>query len=539
MKNYDLSLLKKKYGERFAKMCRTLFPEMLEKEGFLSSVITENFAESKFLFDDIKDLSIVKEFKDYVLSFASKKEGVSYGVAESPFALMKKAGYTLYEIKHEDEKFAFTRYWKDNELICTFWDEYRTATNLVFFAVKDGAEKIKREKFKNPQREDEYGTSVISIQFSKRKPNSMVILNRYNHAVANPDATFSNNLDNIIKGLTESFAISYDLEFKPKESNFYIPGYVKANDGKLYKYNQERLGYYFCLDNTIITSEGDVKKFDKDRYLLFDYYLIDLKENKVNKAIKEVDDSFEDSIKDIVKTQVFKDGENKVLVLTTNNDKSIIITLNKFNNIVKYHNPDVKKINNNFINYESKLNEISLPNVKEIGGYFLTSCTELNELNLPSVEKIGDSALLFNRDLNKVNLPKLKEIGGYFLRGNFNLTHLNLPNVERVGKDFLYKNRVLEELNMPNDKFIDENFLFGNQKLKVLNLPNVEETKNRFMPINKSLVSFSAPKLKKTGLNTLNNNKNIFVAEVVKDNTKTTEIKIINNNNNTSEREMV
>ncbi len=53
MKNYDLKMLKKKYGEKFARLCRELFPSMLEQVGFLYDVINTRFDESKHLYDDI------------------------------------------------------------------------------------------------------------------------------------------------------------------------------------------------------------------------------------------------------------------------------------------------------------------------------------------------------------------------------------------------------------------------------------------------------------------------------------------------------
>ena len=39
---------------------------------------------------------------------------------------------------------------------------------------------------------------MISIQFTKDDAHTLSIKNRYNHSVNDPDATFSNNLDNII-----------------------------------------------------------------------------------------------------------------------------------------------------------------------------------------------------------------------------------------------------------------------------------------------------------------------------------------------------
>lgn len=108
---------------------------------------------------------------------------------------------------------------------------------LCFFAVKKDVSNIKREDYKEPKREDKYGTSVISIQFTRDMANMLSIKNRYNHTVSNPDVTFSNNLDNIIPGLTASFENTYGLKQKNNGNSLEIPQYVLASDGKYYKYN--------------------------------------------------------------------------------------------------------------------------------------------------------------------------------------------------------------------------------------------------------------------------------------------------------------
>ena len=145
----------------------------------------------------------------------------------------------------------------------------------MFFAVKKNVNQIRRGNFNHPKRQDEYGTSVISIQFTRDETHTLSIKNRYNHTVDNPDAIFSNNLDNIIPGLTDSFSKYYGLEQKNKNDCFEIPGYVRANDGKYYPYNMEIDNVYFCPNNIIIDNFC-VKKYDKDKYLLFEYFLLNL-----------------------------------------------------------------------------------------------------------------------------------------------------------------------------------------------------------------------------------------------------------------------
>ena len=200
----DLEIIKKKYGEQMAHMCRELFPSILEEEGKLPELLQANFAVSKNLCSDIKNKNYTNSFQNYLLNRANiemKKQDSN----ESPYTLLDKAGYTLYECTTQAEIDRFKKYYKEDEELCTFNDKNRLRVNYVFFAVKKNVDEIKRKDFKYPDREDAYGTSVISIQFSRGKYNVLSIKNRYNHTVHNPDATFSNDLDNIIPGLTKSF----------------------------------------------------------------------------------------------------------------------------------------------------------------------------------------------------------------------------------------------------------------------------------------------------------------------------------------------
>jgi len=150
---------------------------------------------------------------------------------------------------------------------------------LCFFAVKENVDQIKREDFVKPSRQDEYGTSVISIQFTKTSTHTLSIKNRYNHTVNNPDATFSNNLDNIIPGLTDSFARAGYVQTYVKPC-FELPNYVLAADGKYYKYNIEINNIYYCPNNVIIDN-FEVHEYNKDSFIVFDYFILDLKEKKI------------------------------------------------------------------------------------------------------------------------------------------------------------------------------------------------------------------------------------------------------------------
>ena len=297
----DLKLIKKHYGEKMAHLCRDLFPTVLETPGVLYTALSKTFYPTKFLYDDLDNDSLKEAFKE-VVSYAipNKEELEKKVVLKSAKELLDEAGYILYECKTEEDIQSFRHYYQRNdgivpkytpgtnpnyapkEELCTFRG-HRLDSCHVFFAVKKNVDEIKREDYKGKEkRQDEYGTSVISIQFSRGTNNVLSIKNRYNHTVSNPDATFSNNLENIIPGLTQAFERDYGLNIKENKSKRGIPGYVLAEDGKFYKYNIEECNVYFCPDNIIIDHSG-VKHCDKSRYIVFDTFILDLK----NKTMKQ------------------------------------------------------------------------------------------------------------------------------------------------------------------------------------------------------------------------------------------------------------
>ena len=202
----ELNRIKKLYGERFMHLCRSLFPTLLEQEGLLTEVLKYSFAtNSRTLYDDIVNNDLEEEFKNYIYSKIDVEKEMPEIIGEkTPYQLLDENGYNLYECNSEEEIQSFKKYYKSGEELCTFRGN-RLNRCVVFFAVKKDVEEIKREDFNNPKREDEYGTSVMSIQFTKSQNSTVSIKNRYNHTVNNPDATYGNDLDKIAPGLTQSF----------------------------------------------------------------------------------------------------------------------------------------------------------------------------------------------------------------------------------------------------------------------------------------------------------------------------------------------
>ena len=463
----DLKLIKKKYGEKMMHYCRSELSTILENDGLLPSLLLEHFNESHMLYDDIEKDGKLEEFKNYIYSLIDVEDNMKRIEHRTPKELLSEAGYNFYECKTEEDIQSFKKYYSKDEELCTFKGK-RLESCYVFFAVKKNVDEIKRENFSKPRRQDEYGTSVISIQFTK-EGYDLSIKNRYNHTVNNPDSTFSNNLDNIIEGLMQSFENEYGF-IQANIGNFELENYVKVG-GKYYKYNHEIDNIYYCLDNIIIDN-FNVKKYDKERYIVFDYFVLDLKEKKI---LTETEyDSFIDGIVDIDKINIVKLENGKAIHIIPINREEIIIELDKQNRIVKYKNNNIKRCDDYFLCFNESLQELNLPNLERCGDRFLYNNGSLQELNLPNLERCGDSFLYNNESLQELNLPNLKQCEYGFLLSNQSLQELNLPNLKLCGDSFLYFNESLQELNLPNLERCGDSFLYNNESLQELNLPKLK-----------------------------------------------------------------
>ena len=515
----DLSLIKKYYGENMSHLCRELFPTILETNGLLFNIINSKFNPSKFLYEDIIEQNKISEFKNYIYSLIDKeKNNKKEEINKTPFELLDEAGYTLYECKSENDIQKFKKYYINNEELCTFRTN-RLETCYVFFAVKKNVDEIKRENFKNPKRQDEYGTSVISIQFSRGNKNTLSIKNRYNHIVSNPDATFSNNLDNIISGLTESFKKYYGFNITNDDTTlFELENYVIADDDKYYKYNYEINNIYYCPDNTIIDGYHRILgkyRDNKERYIILDYFILDLKEKKLIKVDMWFSDAFYYSLGYIDRISTEKSNDKKIINIISNvnryeeHNNHIKIVLDKYNRIIEYYNEKIELIGNYFLRYNLSLEKIEMPNVCEIGDSFLYSNENITEIKLSNIIHIGNNFLYHNKKLEQIILPNVRKINEKFLFNNIILNKIEMPNLLEVGYDFLHNNEILSSISLPKLEVAHSRFLVYNKIINEINLPNLKNAGINFMLHNEGLTHINFPKLEKIDNFFLYNNKKI------------------------------
>ena len=492
--NSDLKILKKKYGENFSKLCRELFPSILENEGKLVSIITSLFKESHFLYDDLIKYNVVYSFQKLVMNKYNKKIDSVIVTEKTPYELFKEQGYTLKECHTNEEILSYKKYYAKGEELCTFNSD-RLRSNRVFFAVKDNALEIERKS--EPQREDEYGTSVLSLQFTL-DTNYLSIKNRYNHTVNNPDATYQNNLENIAEGLTYSFEKYLGIKQSNTHSDFEMPNYVRTSEGKYYRYNFERNNIYYCEDNIVIDNFNEVS-FPKEKYIVFDGFVLDLTKKTFSSYDKRRHDVAEDFIKLIKKIVVENSNDSKKIYIICEGNIKIYLELNKHNELISVVLDGVTRIEDYVFANSFHIKRFSSKDTIEIGDFLLTDCEELEYIFLPKCENIGISFAQKSKKLKNVDLPNVKKVGSSFLSHNKSIENINMPSLEIADHYFLMHNSMLKEVILPKLKKVGFYFFGCNNSIEKAYFPNLEKDGGCFFKGNTCLRELYVPMLKDIG----------------------------------------
>ena len=172
----------------------------------------------------------------------------------------KKAGYDTVIFDDEEKIAECKKYYAAGEVICTYNNlSGRMSQYHMLVAIKKDIDKIQRTK--TPQREDEYGTSILNIQIAKNGSH-MSIKNRYNHTVSECDSTLNNNLDLLVPGLQAKVLGYYNIASLNKNKTYYR-NIAKIN-GVYLKYVTEVENVYF--GNFVLDSKNGVRFADNGRY---------------------------------------------------------------------------------------------------------------------------------------------------------------------------------------------------------------------------------------------------------------------------------
>lgn len=285
MSMYDK--IKKQNGEKFAKTIRDYDNGIFDIPN-IENIVKHAGNDAEPLMNYLISLKNIK--------IKEVKEIVFFG------DLLKKAGYEYLIADTKEKQNSIKKFYRPNEIICTIGSD-RYKHYHVIHVWKTNAEKIK--PLPNPTREDEYGTSVMSIQISK-KGGFISIKNRYNHTVSNPDNTLNSNPDNIIDGLSASLKDYFKVDFSSQKAA--IDGSYMIYDKRIINYNYEINGV-FIGENCYIKN-GKLVEIDKNTQLIIDYIVLDIPSKKVIKIVDNIEDCFPELFQEEIK--------NKKIIITNN-----------------------------------------------------------------------------------------------------------------------------------------------------------------------------------------------------------------------------
>ncbi len=436
---------------------------------------------------------------DRVLKYAGKNGGLAlvrylaslkevkveeHSVYRDPFDLLKQAGYNAFYADTLEKQNSTKHLYAKGEELCTFKDDDRFKDYHIIHCVKENADRIKRKKFSTPQREDEYGTSVISIQILKYG-GFISIKNRYNHTVDNCDNTFDSNPDNIIKGLYCALRHKYGVDFSSLQTPLPL-NYIIINK-QIIKFNKEINNTY--LGDTFYCKNGDIIEIDKNKEIIIENFIFNVQNKTVKNPANDVN------------------GFYPAFIEETQNKKVQIIKKENGNKAILADGIEIIEING------AKLVKVYFPNVMELGNNFCFN-SSVQEVILPNVVKTGNNCCHSTYSLNKVDIPKLKDTEYGFCSYSM-VKELNLPSVEIVGRRFCY-NASIELINLPNARIIGDLFCADSHIKKII-LPKATNIGDCFTGDTPYLQTVYAPMIKNKNqrklIDSLTPNKNNHIKQ--------------------------
>ena len=452
--------------------------------------------------DAIELIPVIKERRDIAL----RKTETKQESFEDPIKLLDMAGYNAFYVKTLEQQNSIKKYFKPSEKLCTFRDPDRYKKNYIIHAVKKNVDDIKRSD--HPQREDEYGTSVISIQILKTG-GAISIKNRYNHTVTNPDHTFNDNPDNIIPGLSAALKHKFGVDFVVSDSK--IPENYIFIHNQLIRYNYEVDNVYFG-DNFYLNG-SDITELVDEHEVMLDTIILDTDFGKKARSVLKTSDKstnellrvINDEISGCKVTKATEKGETIITIIDKNKQRKELARV-KDGQITSLHLYKTTELGLEFIWSNESLKELSAPKLETMEENCFRRNQNLETLSIPELKKMGYGCFLYNKSLKELNAPKLEKMYGFSFDYNEILETLNIPELKKMGRCFC-QNKSLKELNAPKLEEMGQECFGENKILETLNIPELKEMGYGCFNFNESLKELNAPKLEIMGNGCFEDNK--------------------------------
>ncbi len=516
---YDI--IKKQNGELFAREIRNFDGRIFDIPN-LQEVVQYAGRDAKRLAPFLASLLNVNEIK-----VQSELD---------PFELLKKAGYNAFYADTEKKKNSIKHYYANKEAICTFRDSERHKNYHIIHCIKEGADKLKRSDFKGHEdRQDEYGTSVISIQILK-SGGFISIKNRYNHTVQGCDQTFDSNPDNIVLGLSDSLKKYFKVDFFTAKEH--LPwGFIMVDKKILRVYHEEDNVYF---GGSFYVKNGEVIPIQKDYQFFYKGFLFDLKAKKVShffgknqKFVDLLNQEMRDKTIQRKKTflgfDLLLDGKE---FLSFNEDYDVIgarfvraqhlpnHSFEKAEKLMRFEAPNLKTMGDNCLT-STRLFHLSVPHLVHMGrecfygGCFVEKLVFDNlksmgeacffgvhskEFIAPNLKSVSKSSLGLC-DFEKIYAPKVQMVAFEAICQNKNLKTLFLPKCMQIGYDAITICQNLETLHLPRLKYVAHGAVSCNDNLKKVYVPKLVRSDSCSFGKNHPSLYVEAPALVQVGYN--------------------------------------
>ena len=451
----DFLWIKKFYGEHIAKLCREIVPELFEEPSLVPRLLQVCFAPHTELYQDM--LSLGKyNIRNYMYSRLDRKEEL-FSTPKSAKELLADAGYRLFVCSCPDDISTFRSCYDPEELLCTFKDgvENRFKDAYYFFLAKDNAFSLRREDFKNPQRDDEYSKSLICLQIDRVNHN-IKMCSRYNHTVDFADSMYSNNLDNIVPGLRYAMQRDFNIKISQREcvdfAEMHKLNYVEFGPYRtMYKYNEHLNNKYYCPNNVVLDEDKAVV-VDKATTTLLDYYVLDYKNHEMY--------SYDDTLKDCYHHKKFKkcdllsDEKYDTYKITFEDDNELYLMSDKMHRIVAVTDNDSGDVGDNYFGFCHHIVEVNMNKVHTAGDNFVGSSSALRNINAPYFEQVGDDFAAYSSRVKYINFDYLKSCGDSFFQCNIAATEVVLPDLIHMGGFAFAQNTIINRVVLPNAEYL-------------------------------------------------------------------------------------
>lgn len=432
--NKDLELIRRDYGYEMARLCKIAFPYILRKEGKLYKLMNESFYPTKELIEDLVRYNLVGSFIKYIKKLSSGKKSETNFM--TPIEHLENVGYQTYCIVKKD----------DIEKIkaCTDIND-----DEMYYFIKN------------------------NVSFDSENPPSILLSVRNNQIDA--------------KGYLDYFEKKVNVPEKP----FSIPGYIKTNDGKYYPckdygfFNMPK-GIKYGPDNIIIDDghlvnyfyiynfrTGEKKTIDlreKDKYILIDYFILDIENKKMYLYDKRIEESFHLYFQDIDEIEVTSIENGKEIKVFKNGNLDIVMKLDENSSIKELEMLNAKRISHYFLKNNKRLTNFSIPNAEEMGTSCLKENEILEELYAPKLRIMYSNCFEKNKRMETLGLQSLTHMNSGCFNENNRLKRIYIPNLRNLGERCFQNNKVVEYLYFPHLEIAGYYCFEDNNNLKAIYL---------------------------------------------------------------------